>query len=124
MTDLIRNTDAAPTGRPTPMRPFTRLLVVAVAVGLIGLGIDLVHGPQAHAFPTPAVQGPAPTSLAVDHSVVSKLADEAALEPGSSVAAYSSSTADAPDEAPALAVKTVLDSDAQASGASVAAYGN
>lgn len=124
MTDLIRNTVSAPTPRRTPMRPITRLVVFAVAVGFVGVGIDLMHGRQANALPTPAVQGPSLTSLSVDHSVVSQYVDEAPLEPGASVAAYSSSTLDAGDKAPVLAMGMVVDGDAPDPGASVAAYGN
>ena len=124
MTDPIRNFDSAATVRPAPMRPLKRLLVVAFAVGCIGVGIDLTHGPRAHALPTSDVQVPALAALSVDHSVVSLLGEEAWLEPGASVAAYSSSTLDAAEAAPALEKKLEFDGDAPDPGASIAAYGS
>lgn len=73
---------------PARPRPLPRWLFVAAAVGVIGVGIDLLHGPPANALPMHATPIFAPAALPLDHSVVAGLTDESPLAPGAAVAAY------------------------------------
>jgi hypothetical protein len=131
-------------------RPLPRWLLVAGAVGVIGVTIDLIQGSPANGWPAPGAHGSALAVLPIDHSVVKNLVDDVSLEPGASVAAYDTliddSVAKAPVPAmkgmttamvpaptvkdltvarvPAPAVKSPINDDALEPGASVAAYGS
>ena len=127
MTSLTHAVVSAPTLRPTSTRPLKRLLLVAGAAGLIGVGIDLRQDGSANALPTPAPQASARASFSTDYPVDMSLVDETALQPGASIAAYDTSVdspADSPaDRLPAAAAQPLADGDALDPGASVAAYG-
>jgi len=115
-----RHARHAPAQRGIPSRPLTRWLLVASAVGVIGVSIDLFQGPAANALPAPTAQGAALAALSIDHSVVKNLSDNVGLAPGASVAAY-----DAPSVSPAApAMATPMADDTLDPGASVGAYGS
>ena len=105
-------------------RPLPRLLLVAGAVGVTGVTIDLVQGSPANALTGPGAGGSALAALPIDHSVVKNSADDDSLQPGASVAAYDASIDTSVARVPALAVKSPINDDALEPGASVAAYGS
>ena len=118
MTRHTAQTVAASTLQTTTPQPFKRLLLVALAVGCIGVGIDLLQGPPASSLPLAAAPVAAFTSMPTT------LADEAALEPGASVAAYGTLAEDLVAQRFVPAAQPVPVIDAQEAGASVAAYGS
>ena len=118
MTRHASQTVAASTLQTTAPQPFKRLMLVALAVGCIWVGIYLLQGPPASALPLAAAQA------AVFTSMSATLADEAALEPGASVAAYGTLAEDLAAQRVAPAAQPVPVIDAQEAGASVAAYGS
>lgn len=88
MSHLTNVFVAARAQRRMHLRPFRRWLLVAGAVGLVGVSIVLLQGSRADARPVPTAPGSALAALRLDHSVVTKLIDDVPLEPGASVAAY------------------------------------
>jgi hypothetical protein len=122
MTDPTRSFASVLTQRRMGARLLPRWLLVAGAVALVGVSIDLFRGRPASALTAPAAPV---SSLAVpllDHSVVTKLVGEQTLEPGASIAAYdvlASATVTPVPEAPA---QPPMVDDALEPGASVAAY--
>lgn len=117
MSNPARTLVPATAQGPAPARPLPRWLFVAAAVGVIGVGIDLLQGPAAHAFQRTAAQRPALAAQPLDDTRLATLGDTFALEPGASVAAY-----DAPAEASEAVVQASFDGAAAEPGASVAAY--
>jgi len=97
-------------------------LLVAGAVALAGVSIDLFRGSPANAVAAPTAQVPASSVPQMDHSVVAALADEQQPEPGSSIAAYDSPASENPATATAAAVPPTMADDTLEPGASIAAY--
>ncbi len=87
------------------LRPLPRLLLVAGAVGVIGVTIDLVRGSPANALPAPGAHGSALAAVRIDHSVVKNMIDDVSLEPGASVAAYDTLIDDSAATVPPPAMK-------------------
>jgi hypothetical protein len=117
-----RHARHAPAQRGIPSRPLTRWLLVASAVGVIGVSIDLFQGPAANALPAPTAQGAALAALSIDHSVVKNLSDDVGLEPGASVAAYDAPISEPSVKRAAPAAANPMADDTLEPGASVGAY--
>lgn len=122
MTHPTRSIAFAPTQRRMGARLLPRWLIVAGAVGLIGVSIDLFRGPPASALPAPVARVSSLAVAPLDHSGVARLVDEQALEPGASIAAYDLLASATVDQAPAAAVQPPMAEDPLEPGASVAAY--
>lgn len=118
-TAVLRNTSTR-TALRTSAGHVPRWMLVAGAVALIGVSIDLFRGPPANALPAPTAQIHAVHSPLLDHSVAAKLADHSPLEPGASIAAYDTPALEVP--ARAAAAPAPMADDPLEPGASVAAY--
>ena len=114
----------APARHGIPPRPLARWLLVAGAVGVIGVSVDLLQGSPANALPAPKAPGAALATFPIDHSVVKNLSDDVGLQPGASVAAYDAPISEPPLKRAAPAAANPMADDTLEPGASVAAYGS
>ncbi|WP_305807040.1 hypothetical protein [Stenotrophomonas sp. YIM B06876] len=104
-------------------RFLTGLFLIVGAAGVIGMGIDLLHGAPTRPPPGLVAHGPTLAVLSVVQSVVNQLTDSTPLDEGASVAAYDPAPDASSAQLAAPAAQGLTDDGAQEPGVSVAAYG-